>query len=144
MTNVPWWIWLIGGALAGLLELHVPGTYLIWVAVGAGVTALIDATLQPAIAVQIAIFIIACAVSCTIGYFVYRRASRSGQAEPLLNQRSKAMIGQKGVVSASIMNGQGKVRLGDTVWLAEGPNLPEGTAIVVTAVRGTAVIVAQA
>jgi membrane protein implicated in regulation of membrane protease activity len=36
------------------------------------------------------------------------------------------------------------VRLGDSVWLAEGPNLSEGTSVIVKSVRGTRVIVEEA
>ena len=54
------------------------------------------------------------------------------------------MIGAKGVVSQPIFNGQGKVKLGDTVWLAEGPELEGGAPITVTDVRGITVIVSPA
>jgi membrane protein implicated in regulation of membrane protease activity len=54
------------------------------------------------------------------------------------------MIGAKGVVSQSIVNGHGKVKLGDTVWLAEGPDLESGAAFIVTDVRGITVIVSAA
>jgi membrane protein implicated in regulation of membrane protease activity len=50
-------------------------------------------------------------------------------------------VGAHGVVCSNIQNGEGKVRLGDTVWLAEGPNLPEGTSVVVKSVRGARVVV---
>jgi inner membrane protein len=51
------------------------------------------------------------------------------------------MVGDRGVVSVPIVNGRGKVRLGDSVWIAEGPELGVGTPVVVTGVRGTCVIV---
>jgi membrane protein implicated in regulation of membrane protease activity len=40
------------------------------------------------------------------------------------------------------LHGTGKVRLGDTVWLAEGPDLPTGTAVIVKSVRRARVRVA--
>jgi membrane protein implicated in regulation of membrane protease activity len=52
------------------------------------------------------------------------------------------MIGTRGVVCDPIRNGVGKVRLGDGVWLAEGPEMAQGTPIVVIAVRGARVSVA--
>jgi membrane protein implicated in regulation of membrane protease activity len=54
------------------------------------------------------------------------------------------MIGAKGVVTEAIRDGVGKVRLGDTVWLAEGPDLDDGTPVAVTGMRGTVVIVSPA
>jgi len=55
-----------------------------------------------------------------------------------------SMIGAKGIVCEPFENGAGKVRLGDSVWLAEGPNLSEGTSVIVKSVRGTRVIVEEA
>jgi membrane protein implicated in regulation of membrane protease activity len=45
------------------------------------------------------------------------------------------------VVFEAIVNGQGKVSLGDSVWLAQGPDMPVGASVVVTGLRGTIVIV---
>ena len=47
------------------------------------------------------------------------------------------MIGARGTVCQAFVNGRGKVRIGDTVWLADGPDLAEGTPVVVAGVRGT-------
>ena len=49
----------------------------------------------------------------------------------------RSMVGQRGVVCEAIRNGEGKVRLGDGVWLAAGPDMAEGTPVVVDGVRGT-------
>ena len=51
------------------------------------------------------------------------------------------MVGARGTVCDAFFNGRGKVRVGDGVWLADGPDLPEGTPIVVSAVRGTRLVV---
>ena len=53
------------------------------------------------------------------------------------------MVGKKGVVTQALENGHGKVKLGDSVWLAEGPNLEIGTPVIVTAMRGTVVLVSK-
>ena len=47
------------------------------------------------------------------------------------------MIGAHGTVCETFVNGRGKVRVGDTVWLADGPDLAEGSPVVVAGVRGT-------
>jgi membrane protein implicated in regulation of membrane protease activity len=68
---------------------------------------------------------------------------RSSEGNPPLNQRNLEMVGAKGVVTQALENGQGKVKLGDSVWLAEGPNLKTGTPVIVKEVRGTVVLVAK-
>jgi membrane protein implicated in regulation of membrane protease activity len=128
---------ILAGILA-LAELHAPGSYLVWIALGAAVTGVIDAAIGGSIEGQIGSFAAASALSCAIGYFVYRRVRRGAS---LLNERGLAMVGARGTVCEAIFNGRGKVRLGDGVWLADGPDLAEGMPVAVTAVRGTRLIV---
>ncbi len=59
-----------------------------------------------------------------------------------LNQHDLEIVGATGTVFEALKNGRGKVTLGDSVWLAEGPDLSAGTPVVVTGARGTVVIVA--
>jgi hypothetical protein len=139
--SIPWWGWAVFAALMALGELHAPGVYLMWIGLGAAVTALVAAIWPFHIESQLAIFAGACLTSCGVGYFVYNRFHAS--SGPPLNQRDRLMIGCRGTVAVPLVNGQGKVRLGDSVWLAEGPNLPEGTPVVVKAVRGAWLVVEQ-
>ena len=39
------------------------------------------------------------------------------------------------------MHGRGKVRLGDTLWAADGPDCPAGTRVRVTGAAGTVLLV---
>jgi membrane protein implicated in regulation of membrane protease activity len=138
---VPWWAWAVLALLVGLAELHASGSYLVWIACGAAFTAAVDAALELPLAAQLVTFAAASAVSCGAGYFVYRRSDRRRPERTPLNQRDLALVGARGVVCTNIENGEGKVRMGDTVWLAEGPPLPEGASVVVRSVRGTRVVV---
>ena len=59
-----------------------------------------------------------------------------------LIQRDVELIGKRRALHKKIsISLKGKVRLGDTVWLAEGPALRKGAGVFVKAVRGTVVIV---
>ena len=132
---LPWWGWAILAALLGLAEMHAPGGYLIWIALGAATTAAVDAVYHVSITAQIITMILASSASCCVGYFAYRHVDRRPPDATTLNQRETLLIGTRGVVCSEIAHGQGKVRLGDTVWIAEGPDLPVGTAITVRSVR---------
>ena len=138
--NIPWWAWACLAAFIGLAELHAPGSYLIWIAIGAALTAVVEAGWGLSLSAQIAAFAVLSAISCGAGYFIYRRFNHPKEATPL-NQRNLFMIGAQGVVCLPIVNGQGKVRLGDSVWLADGPNLPEGAHVIVKSVHGTRITV---
>jgi membrane protein implicated in regulation of membrane protease activity len=138
--NIPWWVWACLAVLIGWAELHVPGSYLIWIAIGAGLTATSEAVWGLSLSAQIAAFAVLSATSCGAGYFIYRRFNHPKEATPL-NQRDLLLIGAQGVVCFPIVDGQGKVRLGDSVWLADGPNLPEGAHVIVKSVHVTRITV---
>jgi inner membrane protein len=131
---VPWWGWAILAAVLALAELHAPGSYLIWIALGALVTAALHAVYAPSLEAQLVTMAAASAASCVLGWFVYRALGRRRPEAPPLNERQGLLVGEKGVVAAAIVNGSGKVRLGDTVWLVEGPDLPEGAPVVVRSI----------
>jgi membrane protein implicated in regulation of membrane protease activity len=137
------WLWAIGALIIAISELPCPGCYLIWIAAGAAVTALLSFAYDLSLHNQIQVFIVSTIVACAGGYFIYRSIFGAVRKEGSLNERAKQMIGKKGVVLEPIINGYGKVRLGDTVWLAEGPDLKDGTPIIVNAVRGITVIVSS-
>jgi inner membrane protein len=86
---------------------------------------------------QVAVFTVATAASCVGGYFVYRRMGSDRDDDIPLNTPRRSMIGAQGTVCEAFVNGSGKVRVGDTVWLADGPDLAEGTPVVIAGVRGT-------
>lgn len=141
---MPWWGWTIVAACLGLAELHVPGSYLIWIALGGALTAALTSVFELSITAQIGGFIIASAISCGAGFLVYRRVDPQQFGTSTLNRRGLLMVGARGVVCSRIMNGEGKVRLGDTVWLAIGPEIAEGASVVVTSVHGSRLVVEEA
>jgi inner membrane protein len=141
---IPWWSWAVLAGILALAELHMPGSYLVWIALGAALTSALAATLGGSLEGQLGTFAGASALSCVVGYFVYRRLHRRRRGETPLNERGLAMIGSRGTVCEAFFNGRGKVRLGDGVWLADGPDLAEATPVIVSAVRGTRLIVQAA
>ena len=68
----PWWAWIVLAGVLALAEMAVPGAYLMWIALGAAVTAVAAGATGMILEGQLAVFAIATAVSCLGGYFVYR------------------------------------------------------------------------
>ena len=62
-------------------------------------------------------------------------------ADPLLNQRGAQLVGRKVVVTQAIAGGSGRVRCGDTEWLAQGPDAEQGSRLTVTGSQGSVLIV---
>lgn len=139
--NLSPWAWAILAIVLGLFELHVPGSYLIWVALGAAVTAIFSFAGDWSLATQFAIFAVACAVGCSLGYFVYRWLEPS-EKPPALNRRELELVGAFGTAAERFHDGEGKVRIADSVWLASsGDDLSAGDPIIVNAVHGTTLLV---
>jgi len=125
------WNWLLAGLILVGLELLVPGVFIIWFGCGAVVTALICSLLSPFLPIfgfwqmQILLFSLLSIVFVLIGRRLSRRIE-SVNEEPLLNKRTDALLGQIATLEEAIENGQGHVRLGDSLWRVSGENLPAG------------------
>jgi membrane protein implicated in regulation of membrane protease activity len=137
------WNWLILAVVLFTLETMVPGVHFLWF----GLAAVIVGFLAMATGMSWPYQIIAFGIIAVLTVFWVRRYVRPDVAKsdmPDLNERGQQYIGRSLVVDQAIQNGRGKVRVGDTVWQAEGPDAPVGTRVKVTATRGTVLVVERA
>ncbi|MBL1234127.1 MAG: NfeD family protein, partial [Rhodobiaceae bacterium] len=58
---------------------------------------------------------------------------------PLLNERGASLVGRILVVEEAIEQGRGKVKVDDSIWVAEGPDAAVGQQVRVVSVTGTLV-----
>ena len=65
-------------------------------------------------------------------------------ADPHLNTRTSRLIGQVVTVESAIENGKGRVRVGDGVWNAAGPDAPAGSSVRIVSAEGTCLTVEPA
>ena len=137
-----WW-WLIGAALLGILEIFLPGIFLIWMAAAAALTGIIAALLPIALPFQLAIFGLLAMAAVYGGRRHYERHPVPS-SDPLLNDRTARLVGQNVLVVTAIENGEGRVKVGDSVWAARGPDAAAGTRMVVTGADGSCLRVAHA
>ena len=56
--------------------------------------------------------------------------------DPLLNDRAARLIGETVEVVTAIENGEGRVKVGDSVWTARGPDAPAGARVEVVGAQG--------
>jgi membrane protein implicated in regulation of membrane protease activity len=135
------WGWLSLAAVAAGLELVVPGAYLIWLAVAALGTAITVGVLNLTIDGQLGVLVVWILIALLLSRRF--RAERAGPSDdPLLNLRGARLVGETAVVSQAIDGGSGRVRLGDSEWLARGPDCGIGTRVRIMAVDGTVLAVA--
>ena len=98
--------------------------------------------------VQLIIFaIITVVLSVIAPPYIKPWITRTREDHLTLNQRGAQKIGKRATVDQKFTNGIGKVRFGDTLWLAEsesGEDFTEGASVVITSAEGTKLVVKAA
>jgi membrane protein implicated in regulation of membrane protease activity len=138
---------MVLGSVLLILEILVPGVFLLWIGIAAILVGAL--TLQLAHAAfwvwqaQVVLFLILSVISAYVGRQVM--AKTGGESDqPLLNRRAEQLIGRTATLAEPIAEGRGRIRLGDTFWLVTGPDLPVGARVRVTAVKDMELVVEPA
>lgn len=137
------WNWLIFGFILMALEVIAPGVFLFWL----GLAALLVGLISFAVVISWQIQLLMFAVFAAAAVPVWRRLARPKldvSASPFLNKRSEALLGREFTLEKPIIDGNGTMRIGDTVWRVAGPDTPAGTRVKVVQVDGANLTVAAA
>ena len=73
--------------------------------------------------------------------FVWAHPAVVASDQPDLNRRPVQLVGRIVALEEAIVHGRGKARVGDTVWVVEGPDAPAGARVRVIEARGTVLLV---
>ncbi|GGJ53251.1 NfeD family protein [Deinococcus roseus] len=132
----PWHWWILGGILM-VLEIMLPGVFLLWLGLGAMATGLLS-WLVPALSGQVQVLIFAVLSVVLVGTLrgVYLKQLNPKTSENL-NDRTDALIGKICTVTVPIQMGQGKIKVGDSVWKASGPDAPVGSKVRIVAAHNS-------
>lgn len=136
----PHWAWIAVGLILAAAEMAFPGVFLIWMAGAAILTGVVAWQADIGIPLQVVIFAVLSIVSVVTGRRWLRDNPVKG-ADPLLNRRGAQLVGQSGLVTAAIEGGNGRVRHGDSEWLASGPDIEAGTRVRITGTNGAVLLV---
>ncbi len=134
------WNWMVLGFVLLVLEIVVPGVFLLWIGIAALITGAVSLVVwDTALWVwqtQVVVFLVLSLASAFFGKQIMR--SRQGDTDqPLLNRRSEQMIGRTATLAEPIREGRGRIQLGDTLWRVSGPDLPAGARVRVTGASET-------
>jgi len=139
-TLDPHWAWLALGLALAVAEIAIPGFFLIWLAGAAVITGALSWVLPIGLELQIVSF----AVLALIAVFAGRRyfaAHPVVAADPLMNDRGGRLVGETVLVTSAIAGGTGRVKHGDSEWLAKGPDAEPGTRMRVSGHDGAVLLV---
>lgn len=133
------WAWWVLGIVLLILEVLMPGVFLVWIGVAAIITGALSLLLWEVgwwiWQVQWLVFAALSIAAVLVGRrLVLSNAKRTD--EPFLNQRTQSLVGRTATLEQPITEGRGRIRLDDTVWSVQGPDLPTGTRVRVVASSG--------
>ncbi len=137
------WNWVIVAVVLFVVETLVPGVHFVWFGFAAAIIGAVALTIDIPWEWQLIAFTI---ISCVTVFFVRRYAAPDmvGSDEPDLNLRAEQYVGRIVTVEEAIAGGRGKVRVGDTLWPAQGLDAPSGARVKITGAHGTVLLVEQA
>ena len=128
--------WIIAGLVLLLLEVFAPGAFLLWF----GIAALIVGAavwIVPVLPWQVQIVAFAVlSLGALVGFRAWRKRNPPKHIDqPLLNKRAEQLVGRSFILDQAIVNGRGKVKVGDALWTAVGEDMAVGTTVRVTGVQ---------
>ena len=128
--------WLVVALLLMASEMAIPEMFLLWLGFAAlAVFALLLGVPELPIVWQGVAFGVFSALSIVI-YMKFFRNRHTPSDRPLLNRRSEQLVGQVHALDQPIVDGRGRLKIGDAFWVAVGPDLPQGTRVRIVAVDG--------
>jgi membrane protein implicated in regulation of membrane protease activity len=129
------WNWFILGVVLLILEMLVPGTFLLWLGIAAVAVGIISRFIDWSWQSQLIAFAaLSIALIPAWRYFARRVDGPSDHAT--LNRRTAGYVGRVFTLETPIVDGNGTVRIGDTVWRVAGPDCPAGSRVRVTQADG--------
>lgn len=140
VTTLGVWSWFAAAVVLILLEFVVPGVHFLWFGLSAAVVGLVALATGIGWQLQLAAFA-AIAVAAVLAVRRFAEPDVATSDEPQLNIRGQQYIGRVLTVEDAIQGGRGRVRVGDTLWAAQGTDAPRGAKVRVTGVDGTVLVV---
>lgn len=131
------WYWWVIALILLVVEILAPGFFFLWMAISGFVTGamvfLIPAT---SMNVQVLVFSVL-SVATIIVWKFYGKKHPIESDHPLLNKRGVQYIDRVFNLYEPIINGQGKIKVDDSIWKVHGEDCTIDSRVKVIAVRGT-------
>jgi hypothetical protein len=144
LDAVTYWHWWIFGIAMAILEVFIPGIVFIWLGIAAGAVGVVVLVLPDLDwRIQFTVFAGLSIVSVAVSR-KYLRRHPIATDRPWLNRRGQQYVGRRFRLGEAIVEGRGRLKVSDTVWKVQGPDLPAGNHVTVTAVEGATLVVADA
>lgn len=136
------WHWLVLGTALMALEVFAPGVFLLWLGLAAMATGGLVLVFPdlPSPYQLLGFTLSSLATILIVRHFL--RRNPIGSEQPLLNRRGAQLVGRVTELISPIVNGYGKIKIGDSVWRVTGSeDCESGKLVKVTGVAGAVLVV---
>ena len=137
LDHLQFWHWLAFGGILMVLEILAPGFVLFWLGLA---TLLVGIFLLAWPETPFAYQLLAYAgfsLLSVFAWFHWLKREPAASDKPSLNRRGEQLIGRRAPVVDAIVNGRGRIKIGDGTWAVRGPDLPAGHMVEVIGADGT-------
>ena len=141
LQQLSFWDWLALGTVLLILEVFGAGGYLLWIGLAAAAVGVLTFVV-PGLSWEWQFLLFGLLSIFTALYWWYRQRSAVRTSyEPNHNLRGQELLGKVFVVHQAIVAGRGKIKVADGVWMAKGPDTPEGAKVRVVGLEGVVIVV---
>jgi hypothetical protein len=132
LEQIDFWHWWILGVALVIIEMLVPSFFALWLGIAAFLSGL-ALLVMPDLAwqYQMLIFSLVSVISVLMWRHYYVKHPIESD-QPHLNQRGHQYIGRIVTLSEAIVDGQGRIRVDDSMWKVVGPDCEAGTRVKIT------------
>ena len=131
----PGWLWAIGGVLLLVAEIIAPGFFLMFIGAAAIATGAFTLLFGLGVEAQLALFALYSLLAVLAGRRVYSNR-HVASSDPLLNDRSRRLIGKSVLVVSAVDEHNGRVKVGDSEWSARGGPAQPGERVRIVGIDG--------
>lgn len=128
-----YWHWLVLGVFLFILEVFSPAAFFIWIGLAAGLVGLLLLFIDMSWQTQLFIFA-ALSVACVMLGRMWFSRNPIETDQPNLNRRGNELIGRIFKVEQAIVDGTGRIRVGDSTWKVRGPEAGVGQKVKVVGI----------
>ena len=145
VSAIEFWHWWVLAVAFVILEIFTVGIVFFCLAIGAVAAGLLVLIVPGADwKIQLVVFAVGAMAVAPAWKLYQKRRPAPETDQPALNRRGTQYVGRTFTLEQAVVNGQGKLKIDDTIWKVEGEDLPEGAQVKVTGVEGTVLEIERA
>ncbi|MFZ2450376.1 MAG: NfeD family protein, partial [Methylovulum miyakonense] len=123
------WYWWILAIIFLVIEMLVSGFFFLWMSASALATGIL-VWLIPSFTIEVQFFIFSLlSIIAIASWKIFAKKNMIASDKPLLNKRGAQYVGRVFELYEAIQNGQGKIKVDDSIWKVCGEDCGIGTKV---------------